>query len=147
MAARLTGIAASIALASAMLATAATTSTGSARRAAADDGGLRLGEHLKPSNSLYTEGALEYVTIRKTGSRALVVRRKFALGKINLARRLPARRYRIASYTRTCSGNCDHLDPPAYACGRTVTIKRGATLRATVESQVGKVCRITVRFG
>jgi hypothetical protein len=147
MLSRTTGIAACTALIAALLALFATlagTSTGSERRAAAT-GLLRVDGKLKPSTSMYTEGGFEYVTIRLSATRALILKHRYQLGKIKLTRRLPAGSYRLASWTQTCSGNCSHLDPPAYECGRTLRIKPSGSVRATVLSEVGKHCRISVR--
>jgi hypothetical protein len=149
MRARPTRIAASIAATAVVFAGFAAltaTSPGSQRRAAAR-GVLRATGQLKPSSSVYTEGALEYVSVRRAGSGVLVLKREYPLGKIKLARRLLAGSYRLTSWTRTCSGNCGYLDPPGYACSRAIRIRAGTTLRAIVVSEVGKHCRITVRTG
>lgn len=112
---------------------------------AAGSGLLRVNERLSDSGSVYVEGAYEYLSLRIASSDRLILKRRFALGKISLSRRMVPGRYRVTSWTRSCSGNCSHLDPPTLGCRRIVRISSGATRRATVLSQVGKRCRIAVR--
>jgi hypothetical protein len=107
-------------------------------------GVLRVGERVLPSDSMYFEGGIEFVTLHRVSTGRLVVRRRFGMGEIALSRRLAPGSYRVASWTQTCSGTCDRLDPPSNRCQRTVRVSAGRTRRVTVLSKVGANCRIAV---
>jgi hypothetical protein len=107
-------------------------------------GVLRVGERVLPSHSVYFEGAVELLTLHRASTGRLVLRQRFAMGRIALSRRLAPGSYRVASWTQTCSGTCDHLDPPSYRCQRTVRVSSGSTRRVTVLSKVGARCRLAV---
>jgi hypothetical protein len=112
--------------------------------APSSSGVLRIGERVLPSDSVFVEGAVEFVTLHRVSTGRLVVRRRFDMGAISLSRRLAPGSYRVASWTQSCSGNCGHLDPPSNRCQRTVRVSAGRTLRVTVLSKVGAHCRLTL---
>lgn len=107
-------------------------------------GVLRVGERVQPSDAAYIEGAVELVTLHRVSSGRLVLRQRFGFGRIALSRRLSPGSYRVASWTQTCSGTCDHLDPPSYRCVRTLRVSAGSARRVTVLSKVGAPCRMKV---
>ena len=111
---------------------------------ASSTGVLRVTERFIESPTMYVEGAVEYVSVQRVSTGALVLKRRFDLGEIRLTRRLPAGRYLLTSWTRSCSGTCENLDPPTSSCKRVVRVRGGKTRRVTIVSQVGQHCRITL---
>jgi hypothetical protein len=53
-------------------------------------------------------------------------------------------RHDVVSYIRACDGNCGLLDPPSKRCRRTLTLRVGSTLHATVRL-LDAGCRILLR--
>lgn len=112
---------------------------------AAATGGLRVNERLATSDSVYAEGAYQYISVHAARNGRQILERRFVLGTISLARRLAPGSYRLRSWTQSCSGNCSMVDPPSHRCSRVVRLSRGAARRVTVLSKVGERCRIAVR--
>lgn len=105
-------------------------------------GRLVVKERHVENGSAYIEGAYQYVVVkRRDGS--VVFRARFSSGRVK--RLLRTGSYRLASYTRTCSGTCDNLDPPSHRCSAGFRVKAPRRLDATVRTAVGERCRI--RFG
>jgi hypothetical protein len=136
--------AAIVVLASACCALPGLAVSGAQQMGRSSSGTLRAVERVLHSDSVYVEGAVELVTLHRVSTARLVLHRRFDMGQIALSRRLAAGSYRVASWTQTCSGNCDHLDSPSNRCQRTVRVDAGKTRRVTVLSKVGANCRIVV---
>ena len=105
-------------------------------------GALHIREQATENGRFYVEGAYQYVSVRHVRTKRLVLRKRSAVGlKANVT--LAPGYYRIRSWTRTCSGNCDYLDQPSYACRRDVRVRVDRVLNATIHTAVSERCRIT----
>ena len=104
-----------------------------------------------PPRPVYIEGALSFLRVERVETGELIVDGAATDGRgirgrePLLDRTLPADRYRIDSYQRPCVGTCEHLDPPADRCARTVTLVPGERMRATVVLRQEGGCEIRVR--
>ena len=121
-----------------------TVSTAGAENAPLAHGGkgqgtLNVRERFDPEGGLPTEGYIPFAVLRKAGSGRVVLREK-----PSFHRRLPAGRYRLSSYMRTCDGNCGFLDPPINKCVATVEIDRGMTTTVSVLRRADRACELVV---
>jgi hypothetical protein len=110
----------------------------SARRAT---GELRIRERKVETGSVYIEGAYQYVSVRRTRDNRLVYRARSA-NALRARLRLRPGYYRVASWTRSCSGSCDRLDPPSDSCRGLFRVRPGRFVTATIRSGVGVPCRV-----
>jgi hypothetical protein len=113
-------------------------------------GNLRVVEIFDASQGTPTEGWISYLTIRRAGSDDVVLESTLPQGTHPTGHyRLPAGRYHLTSYWRTCDGNCGYLDAPSNWCSRRVRIKRGQKTRVVVERSASpspdRKCRMVVR--
>jgi hypothetical protein len=53
--------------------------------------------------------------------------------------------YRIESWVRPCSGNCNSLDAPTDHCTASVVVPDGAAMSVVIGGIVGEPCTIDVR--
>jgi hypothetical protein len=56
--------------------------------------------------------------------------------------RLPAGRYRLESWQRTCDGNCGYVDQPSDRCAGRFELEPHRRLEATITVTYGSGCRI-----
>jgi hypothetical protein len=130
------------ALATAAAAGSGTIALGPAGAAGPRTGELRIREQTEPGRGLYVEGSIQFVSVRRAHDLRLVVTRRFRAGRTSRLRLAPGR-YRVASWTRVCGGNCGFLEPPTFKCAAGVRIRRGARVTVTVHDRVGARCRIS----
>jgi len=105
-------------------------------------GELRVRERTIDTGAVYIEGAYQYVTVRRTSDRRVVHRRRSANG-LSARLRLPPGYYRVESWTRSCVGTCEQLDPPSGRCRGSFRVRGGRYVTGTIHSGVGIRCRIT----
>jgi hypothetical protein len=134
--------AAVLALAASAVLGPATIASGAAGAAGSRTGELRIRERTDLGRGLYVEGSIQFVSVRRASDLRLVATRRFG-GDRALRVRLRPGRYRVASWTRVCGGNCGFLEPPTYRCSAAVRIRRGAVTRITVHDRPGARCRIS----
>lgn len=112
---------------------------------------LRVSHTFDFSGGQPIEGFVSYLVVRrKRLGRGFVVSRIEMRGDLPeravTLRLVPGRRYRLSSYQRPCSGNCDQLDPILAGCAREFRATR--RLRdAVIAVAFGQRsrCRITLR--
>lgn len=121
-----------VALALALVAAGAPSASSSERS------GLRIREVVRDTGSLYTEGAIQFVSVRRANGHGATTRR--LLAEVTIPR-APGR-YRVRSWTRTCSGTCDRLDPPTLRCHGRVRVRAGQMTGVRVITGPGRRCRI-----
>ena len=125
--------------------------------AAADTGRLVVKGKFVDTGSVYTEGAFQYLVIKRRDTGEEVLRREYR-GRVWLNRAFPQGGYRLISYTRACGGICPSrdpepctdaacpapgsLDPPSDRCARNFSLPDGKTLRAALRIGAGTPCRI-----
>ena len=83
------------------------------------------------------------------------IRVKLPSGRGVLTRRLPASdrltlplrpgRYRLVSWQRLCDANCGTLDPPSHRCARSLILRDGERLKATIRVNYAVGCVIRLR--
>ena len=105
-------------------------------------GELRIRERGVDTGAVYIEGAYQYVTVRRTRGQRIVYRRRSANG-LSARLRLAPGYYRVDSWTRSCAGTCETLDPPSYRCHGSFRVRAGRYVTGTIHSGVGIRCRIT----
>ena len=105
---------------------------------------------------MYMEGAFQFLVLKRAdGTR--VLKRRYPYGGVRLDRALPAGRYRLFSYTRSCAGVCPSpgpkcesetcpeqgsLDPPSDGCKtKTFGLSRGAHLTFRLVTATDERCR------
>jgi hypothetical protein len=76
------------------------------------------------------EGAFSYIRLERAGGATVAARRLPGSGKLTLT--VPPGTYRLASWQRTCDGNCGNLDPPSNQCARPFTLRKGGKLQAVI---------------
>jgi hypothetical protein len=109
----------------------------------AEPGQLVVKERRADTGAVYVEGFYSYLAIRRARTGQLVLRRRYEDGPVRLNRRLHPGRYRLISYVRACSGNCEQgQDPPRDRCARTFRLPSGSVRRATLHTGVGRPCRV-----
>jgi len=119
-----------------------------ADRAAAGPGRLTV-VHVRPQPPRYIEGAVSHVTLVRLDTGEVIHEGPLADGPVapRFTRELPAARYRLVSFQRPCSGNCEMLDPPTDRCERTIEVGPGADREATVVLPRSGGCVIEVAAG
>lgn len=110
--------------------------------AAGGHGQLVVREKVVDKFGVYEEGARSYLRVRRVADGKTVVRRKYRGVRIRHAERLPARRYRIISFVRPCSGSCQRLDAPADRCSAEFRLPRKSELTAKIITNDGSPCQI-----
>jgi hypothetical protein len=110
--------------------------------ASPETGELRLRDRTMQTNSVYIEGALYYVAVRRARDRRLVFHTRFG-ERLSRQVTVPSGYYEVTSWTRTCSGTCQNLDPPSLRCQGTVRVRAGRFITATIVHGVGLRCRVT----
>jgi hypothetical protein len=88
----------------------------------------------------YVEGAWSFLTLSRPDGRTFL-ERTYKNTRIHLRASFPAGRYRLASYVRSCAGNCGGLDPPSDSCAREITLPA----RVVISTVVGRHCQISLR--
>jgi hypothetical protein len=101
---------------------------------------LVVREHFDPEGGIPIEGYVSYVTVKRAGSDHVALRAQPPFRGV-----LPAGRYRVSTYARTCSGNCGNLDPPSNKCGTSLRLVGGTTVRVRVIRRFDRPCEIRVR--
>jgi hypothetical protein len=104
-------------------------------------GELRVRERRMDTGSVYVEGAYQYLSVRRTRDNRLMYRIRSA-NPIRARLRLRRGYYRVASWTRSCVGTCDRLDPPSGRCRGHFRVRAGRYVTATIRSGVGVHCRV-----
>jgi hypothetical protein len=102
-------------------------------------GTLNVRERFDPEGGLPIEGYIPFAVVRKAGSGRVVLR-----AKPSFHRNLPAGRYRLSSYMRTCDGNCGFLDPPTNKCATTFELERRKTTTIRVLRRADRSCELVV---
>jgi hypothetical protein len=99
----------------------------------------RLTVHVKHvrSNSMYIEGSIQYLVVKRGGEQ--VLRRRISKGTHTF---LTVGRYWVSSYTRVCEANCGNLDAPSYRCSRYLDLRGGDRVSMTLRVRVGRRCSI-----
>ena len=105
-------------------------------------GELRIRESSIDTGQVYFEGAYLYARVRRARDGRLVKQWRSARD-LSRVLRLPPGYYRVDSWTRSCSGTCDDLDPPSDRCRATFRVRPGRYVTATIHAGVGIACRIT----
>jgi hypothetical protein len=97
--------------------------------------------------NVYEEGSIGFVQVRtKTGK--LVRGRTFPTEQpkdFMFNFRLEPGPYRLISFIRACSGNCNALDPPTDRCARVFVMRSGANVSTMVRMRPGHGCSIQFR--
>ena len=94
---------------------------------------------------VYDEGTVSFVRVRDASGALAVRRRVRHRPRFRITRQLPSGRYRVISYQRPCSGNCELLDPPTDRCARPIRILSGGLTEAAVRVRPGRRCRMSRR--
>jgi len=111
-------------------------------------GRLSVTQHVDYSKGRPIEGARFYLSLRRRiGSELRSPTGRAFSGAVRLGRVLPAGRYRIASWVRTCAGTCDFLDPPSARCFREIRIRSNDRLRLRLETRFAGPCTFFKRSG
>jgi hypothetical protein len=95
-------------------------------------GKLQASVTVDTSHGIPIEGSVSFFRLRAADGSVVLERRAERLSAA-----LPAGRYRLASYQRTCVANCDTLDPPSDRCARALRVRRNGTLRVHVWVRFG----------
>jgi len=119
----------------AALAAGSFTAQASLRPAAHPAGSARPAGHLairkvRVGDAIPIEGAITFIRVKRPSGRVVLTRRLPASDRLTLP--LRPGRYRLVSWQRLCDGNCGTLDPPSHRCARSLTIRAGERLRATI---------------
>jgi hypothetical protein len=75
------------------------------------------------------EGALSYIRVERADGAVVAVRQ--LTGK-KLVIKVDSGVYRLASWQRSCDGNCGNLDPPSSRCERTFSVRQDELLQTTI---------------
>lgn len=107
-------------------------------------GHLSMTYRFDSSHGVPTEGSISYLVLKRTpGGQVLSAE---LTGTDSLSTPVPAGRYHVSAFQRTCSGNCETLDPPSYTCGRDVRVHAGERVRARILVRwvTSATCRISI---
>jgi hypothetical protein len=104
-------------------------------------GTLTLSHRVDTSDSLYIEGSVSYLRLKRGGR---VVARRSGSGPIHTRLHPHDGLYRVVSYQRPCEGNCSTLDPPTDRCSKRVRVYAGETSAVRAVTRPGNGCRIRV---
>jgi hypothetical protein len=110
---------------------------------AGPDAGRLLITQVRVGTAVPAEGAVSYLSIARGAGPVLLQRELPGSGKLTL--KLDPGSYRLASWQRTCDGNCASLDPPSSRCARAVTIAPRAAAQATIRVSFVAGCVIVLR--
>jgi len=137
-----------VVLTAAALAAGSCTAQASVRPAAHPAGPARPAGHLaikkiRVGDAIPIEGAITFIRVKRPSGRVVLTRRLPASDRRTLP--LPAGRYRLVSWQRLCDGNCGTLDPPSDRCARSLTIRAGERLKATIRVNYAVGCVIRLR--
>lgn len=88
------------------------------------------------------EGAFSYLRVDHVGGATVIDGR--LPGRQRVILRLPAGRYRLHSWQRTCDGNCSHLDQPTIECARAFSLHRGEPLVVTIQVDWTSKCTVVL---
>src|SRR5262249_37373575 len=107
----------------------------SARPTVHPAGSVRPAGHLairkvRVGDAIPIEGAITFVRVKRPSGRVVLTRRLPDSDRITLP--LRPGRYRLVSWQRLCDGNCGTLDPPSHRCARSLRVRAGERLRATI---------------
>jgi len=132
----------------AALAAGSCTAQASVRPAAHPAGPARPAGHLaikmvRVGDAIPIEGAITFIRVKRPSCRVVLTRRLPSSGRLTLP--FPAGRYRLVSWQRLCDGNCGTLDPPSDRCARSLTIRSGERLKATIRVNYAVGCVIRLR--
>ena len=119
---------------------------GAATGAAQSDADARLvvkNRHVD-NGGVYIEGAFQYVVLKREDG-SVLFKRRYPFGNVRLNRAFPPGAYRLASYTRSCSGNCNYLDPPSNRCRASVALQSGRRAVYVLRTATGERCRLKAR--
>jgi hypothetical protein len=135
-------------LTSAALAAGSFTAQASAAPAAHPAGSARPAGHLairkvRVGDTIPIEGAITFIRVKRPSGRVVLTRRLPASDRLTLP--LRPGRYRLVSWQRLCDANCGTLDPPSNRCARSLTIRAGQRLRATIRVNYAVGCVIRLR--
>ena len=89
------------------------------------------------------EGAITFIRVKRPSGRVVLTRRLPPSERLTLP--LRPGRYRLVSWQRLCDANCGTLDPPSDRCARSLTIRTGERLRATIRVNYAVGCVIRLR--
>ena len=108
---------------------------------------LSVRETFDDSKGTPVEGYVSYLVVRRAGSGDVVIKESKA-GLVRSTSVLTRGAYRLRTYIRTCSGNCNFLDPPTNSCSAQFRIKGspgGATeiVKAKIRRD-GNGCRVVI---
>ena len=95
--------------------------------------------------SLYTEGSISYMRVRRERGEVVVRRRVQHRVRFRMRRRIPPGRYVVVSFQRPCDGNCALLDLPTERCARRIRVHSGGLTEVRVTVRPGRGCRMTRR--
>jgi hypothetical protein len=98
----------------------------------------------------YIEGTYSYVRVERLDGNELIEKRfTQEAGKLDELRllstmtlRLDPGSYRLVSFQRPCSGNCENLDPPTDECSREIVVVRDRPVEATITVRPGEGCSV-----
>jgi hypothetical protein len=101
---------------------------------------LHVAENVADGSPFPIEGAYHYV--RVAGDSGSLQRRLSLELTPQATLRLPAGRYRLESWQRTCDGNCGYLDQASDRCESGFELKPGQRLEATITVRYRSGCQI-----
>lgn len=132
----------------AALAAGSCTAQASTRPAAHPAGPARPAGHLaikmvRVGDTIPIEGAITFIRVKRPSGRVVLTRRLPASERRTLPL-LPGR-YRLVSWQRLCDANCGTLDPPSDRCARSLLIRSGERLQATIRVNYAVGCVIRLR--
>jgi hypothetical protein len=93
----------------------------------------------------FVEGSYSYIRIERSNGDELLERRLSNERTPQATVRLDPGIYRLVSFQRSCSGNCNYLDPPADACSHRLTMRSASPVSAVIHLSPGAGCEITVK--
>ena len=104
------------------------------------------------SHGMPIEGSVSYVELRKSpGGTVLAAELRGDTDKRSVTTPVRGGLYRISAYQRLCDASCGNLSPPSHACGRSVRVVAGRSVKARIRvrwtaanAEDQPPCRITL---
>jgi hypothetical protein len=105
---------------------------------------LHVEQLIVAGSGLFSEGSYSYIRIERSNGDKLVEQRLSNQPTPRATVRLDPGTYRLVSFQRSCSGNCNYLDPPSDFCSHRFTVGSAASATAVIHLSPGAGCQITV---
>jgi hypothetical protein len=91
----------------------------------------------------FVEGSYSYIRIERSNGDKLIEQRLSNERTPQATVRLDPGTYRLVSFQRSCSGNCNYLDPPGDFCSHRLTMDSATRVAAVIHLSPGAGCEIT----